>query len=430
MASKKQKPSQEGTEGLSAALDPDITVISGEYINLPEVPLKPEFNTRPVAPKEKSRLASIMSGDLIKKINKAAGGDLIKSAIEKAAKGVKKISSGVFTLDFALGGGYQVGMIHTFFGPQSGGKTSAVLRAIAQAQQLCGNCWTRQVPKLNKAGEETDKWECECKDFRQVIAAYIDVEGTLDLEWAKRLGVDIERLLVSVPEYAEEALDMLEAFIREGTIDVIALDSLAFMSPKVEVENSNSKEYMGLQARANTKGIRKMVSALNAMELKPEARRPTIFFTNQIRMQIGVMFGNPETVPGGKAARFAAATEVRFSAGKYHIPEGKDNPNALGKPDYADFHFKVEKNKTAVPKIESDYRLVCEAFENKKLGDIWDEPDLISFAEKTGLLTGHGASWNYDGANYKGKKDLEHQLMYNYKLKDQLWADIMRITSA
>jgi recombination protein RecA len=380
------------------------------------------------APKAKSsRMAEIMSSELIKKINKASGGVMVRSAAEKAAKKVHKISTGIFDLDFALGGGYQVGMMHTVYGPQSGGKTSVLLRTIANAQKMCGNCWT-----------EAPDEKCECKDYREVIAGYLDVEGTLDLEWAQRLGVDVDRMIISTPEYAEETLDIMDSLLRSGKFDIIVVDSLAFMSPKKEVEESNEKDMMGTQARALAKGIRKLVSSLNAMELKPEARRPTIFMTNQIRTQLGVMFGNPESVSGGKAPRYAAATEVRLAAGKYHFPGDKDENGEksaegegvdLGRPDYVDFHFKVEKNKTSVPKIEGDYRMILAPVENKKLGDIWNESSMVSFAQKTGLLTGGGASWKYDDKTYKGKSGFEAALVHDEKLRKQLWDDLMKITA-
>jgi recombination protein RecA len=359
---------------------------------------KSEKSEKPVFNKTNPRLTALLASDLIKKINKQAGGLAIAMAADREAKS-KRIPSGIFGLDCALGGGWLVGGVHTLYGPESGGKTTNILRAIAQAQRLCGNCWTGDIV--------TEK--CDCGDFRQVAVAYIDVEGTLDTGWAQQIGVNVNAMLISTPEYAEQSLDILEALLRTGEVDVIALDSLAFLTPAKEIEESTAKETMGIQPRVIGKGIRKLVAAMNAMELISTKRRPTIFFTNQIRMQLGVMFGNPETTSGGKAPRFAATTEVRLAAGKYEIPEG-----GIGKPVSVTMRFKVEKNKSAVPKIEGEYVMALSEIESKKLGDIMDEQEIVRISEKLGLLTGGGSSWTFlEDETFKGKTAFEAKLMYD-----------------
>jgi recombination protein RecA len=358
-----------------------------------------------------TRMGSFLAGELIKKINKSAGGIAVGLARDRQKK-LPRISSGVFQLDFALGGGYEVGKVHTFYGPQSGGKTNSCLRAIAEAQKVCRHCYT---------GDYYTQ-VCECGKFEEVLCAFIDVEGTLNLNWAAKLGVDTDRLAVSTPEYAEQALDIFENIVREGSMDVIALDSLAFLTPAKEIEESTAKETMGVQPRVIGKGMRKLTAALNAMEMNPETKRPTIFFTNQIRMQIGVMFGNPETVSGGKAPRFIAATEARFAPGKTEIPD-----DGIGKPTSQVFAFKIEKNKTAVPKISGEYTMALSNVENKKLGDIMDEHDFIKLAESAKLLTGSGSSWDLFGLNFKGKAGLEHRLMYEPELKKEFYGKLMEI---
>lgn len=351
--------------------------------------------------KPPERLLKLLASDLFKKMNKQAGGVAIALASERNLR-VPRIPSGIFQLDCALGGGWQVGMIHTMYGPQSGSKTTNVLRAIAEAQKLCGDCWTGDYQTL----------KCECGSFRPTVIAFIDVEGTLDLEWAIKIGVDLERMVVSRPEFAEQSLDYLEALLRTGDVDVIALDSLAFLTPAKEIEEGMSKETMGLQPRVIGRGMRKVVAALNHMEMISVKRRPTIFFTNQIRMAIGVMFGNPETVSGGKAPRFAATTEVRLSPGKYEIPEAKDG--GIGKPSSVEMRFKIEKNKSAVAKIEGEYVMALSPFENKSLGQILDESEIVRKAEQLGLLKGHGAVWTFlDEKFTKGKAEIEHRLMYD-----------------
>lgn len=357
-----------------------------------------------------ARLAAFMAGDLVKAINKRAGGISVQVAAEKDLK-TKRIPSGIYSLDCALGGGWVVGGVNDLYGPESGGKTTNALRAIAEGQKLCGNCWTPGSAEV----------ACACEDYRLVTSAYLDVEGTLDLGWAQKVGVRLGDLLHSKPETAEETLDILEGFIRSGTFDIIALDSLAFLTPAQEIKESTSKDLMGVQARAVGKGIRKLTAAMNCMEnTQSVKRRPTLFFTNQIRMKLGVMFGDPETTPSGNAPKFAATTSVRFGKGKYDMPNG-----GISKPTQALFTFKVKKNKSAVPNCEGEYIMALSQIENKVLGSIIDEPQMMSDAKKMNLLTGGGSSWKFMEDTYRKQDDLEFRLMHEPEFKAKAKAFLM-----
>jgi recombination protein RecA len=266
---------------------------------------------------------------------------------------------------------------------------------------MCSQCWT--FPDENE--------KCKCKKFRKTIAAYIDVEGTWDAPWAKAHGVDLTSLLLSVPEYAEQSLDIADGLVRSMECDVVVIDSLAFLTPAKEIEESNSKDFMGVQARAIGKGVRKaFVSGLNAVAMET-GRRPTIFLTNQIRMKLGVMFGNPETTPGGMAPGFAASTETKCWGGKYEMDDD------TGRPVSVLMNFKVEKNKTSPAKMEGDYKMLLSDTETKKAGDILDEPDMIALAEKIGLVTKDGATWNCMGEGYTAKSHIERKAMIDPQFK-------------
>lgn len=367
-----------------------------------------------------SRAKAFLSSDVVKAIAKKYKGDELTIAAESKAKFYPRVSTGIFPLDYALCGGWAVGGVHVGFGFQHSGKTTNLMRAIGNAQNLCGNCWTGSY----KTGD------CACKKFREVVAAFINVESTWDEQWAKRF-MDTDRLIYNQPSYGEQAIDITEALILSGEIDVLCLDSLAFLVPMVEIEKSMEEESMGLQARLIGKAVRKILMACNVVE-KQSGRRPTIFFTNQIRMKIGVMFGSPEVCPGGHAYHFLSTSEVRFAAGKVAIDEAtKENPDASGKPLHADFRFRVDKNKAGGTRgMEGEYRVCLSPFESKKIGDILDENSIIDLAEKYHILTGGGASWKLFEEKIGAKGEFEKRMLYDPDYKKAVCAKILPILLA
>jgi recombination protein RecA len=368
---------------------------------------------------ESSRISKFLTSDLAKKVIKAHGNTALAKATEARIGSTPRFSTGIFNLDYALGGGWPTRLVHTVYGPKSSGKTSVILRGIGEYQKVCADCCT---------GDFKTK-SCVCGAFRETVGAFIDVEGTWDQDWAWKLGCDPDRIVLSRPEYGEQAIDIAEAFLRSGEFDVLALDSLAFLVPMKEIENSVEQDMMGVQPRLIGKFVRKVVAGLAAME-RTHGRRPTILFTNQIRMKLGVMFGNPETTPGGNAPGFASAIEVKMWPGKYNIPSEKDGGSGLGKPDMVEMNFRVEKNKTAVAKIEGTYKMCLSEIENKVMGNIIDEHDIVLKAEKVGALTGSGSSYTMFDVKYKGKTDLEQQLMYDPVLKKEIVAKLLPLLAA
>jgi recombination protein RecA len=360
-----------------------------------------------------SRATKVLASEALAKILKAHGSEILIRASDHRHQEVPRIPSGIMMLDWGLGGGWPAGRINIIYGHKSSSKTTTLMKTIANAQKMCAACFT--FPNVDLATGEIG--ECKCGEFRESVCAFIDVEGTLDMKWARNLGVDPDRLLLSQPEFAEASLDIGEALIRSGEVDVIVLDSLAFLTPAKEIEESVEKETMGVQPRLIGKGIRKFNAALSAVK-NEHGRYPTVFFTNQIRMKLGVMFGNPETQPGGMAPGFAATTEVKVWPGKYLIDE------KTGRPVHVDINFRIEKNKSAPAKMEGEFRLMLTDTETKHAGDIYEEDAIVNMSQKFGLLEGHGNSWTCLGEKYGGKSVIERKLLtdpaYKKTLKDAL----------
>lgn len=377
-----------------------------------------------VPAEDRDRMSSVLASELMEQIRKKHGKSILMRASDFNIKKVPRIPSGIFLLDYALGGGFPAGRVNVVYGKKSASKTTTVLKSIAQAQQMCGNCWTfpeRAETTDPDSGEISVKiGKCVCKNFREVVAAYVDVEGTWDAQWATTLGVDTSRLMLSVPDYAEQGLDIADALLRSGNVDVLALDSIAFLTPSKEIEESIEKDMMGVQPRIVGRGIRKFVSAINTVG-NETGRRPTIFLTNQIRMMLGVMFGNPETTPGGMAPGFAASVELKLWSGKYEMDE------VTGKPLYADMNFRVEKNKTSSAKMEGAFRIILMDSETKKKGEIYDEDGMLSLAEKVGILEKDGGKWRCLGKEFNAKSQVERALLLEKDFKAKLRTTLFEV---
>lgn len=366
-----------------------------------------------------SRAAKVLASEAIAKILKAHGSDILIRASDDRHQEVPRIPTGILLLDWALGGGWPAGRINTIYGHKSASKTTTLLKTIASAQKMCAACFS--FPPVDYATGEVG--DCKCGEFREAVCAFIDVEGTWDNKWAKNIGVDTSRLLYSRPDYAEASLDICEQLIRTGDVDVIVLDSLAFLTPTKEIEESVEKETMGVAARLIGKAIRKMNAGLSAAK-KDHGRYPTMFFTNQIRMKIGQMFGNPETTPGGMAPGFAATTEVKVWSGKYQIDE------TTGRPISAEMNFRVEKNKSGPAKMEGVFRLMLTDTETKHAGDIYEEDTIVNLSQKFGLLEGHGNSWTCLGEKYGGKSVIERKLLTDPAFRFQMKESLMKVLLA
>lgn len=246
----------------------------------------------------------------IEQIQKQFGKGAIMKLGERPATTVEVIKTGILPLDLALGvGGLPKGRVIEIFGPESSGKTTLCLSTIAQVQKQGG------------------------------VAAFVDVEHALDPSWAKILGVNLDDLLVSQPDTGEQALEIVETLIRSGAVDLVVVDSVAALVPRVEIEGEMGEAQIGLQARLMSQALRKLTGVVSKS-------KSTIIFTNQIRLKIGIMFGNPETTPGGLALKFYAS--VRMDVRK--IETLKKNNQIYG----ARIRVKIVKNKVAPPFREAE----------------------------------------------------------------------------
>ena len=283
---------------------------------------------------------------------------------------VEVIPTGAISLDIALGiGGLPRGRIVEIYGPESSGKTTVALHAVANAQAQGG------------------------------IAAFIDAEHALDPEYAKKLGVDTDALLVSQPDTGEQALEIADMLIRSGAIDIIVVDSVAALVPRAEIEGEMGDSHVGLQARLMSQALRKIAGALNNSNT-------TAIFINQLREKIGVMFGSPETTTGGKALKFYAS--VRLDVRR--IETLKDGSEAVGNRT----RVKVVKNKMAPPFKQAEFDMIY--------GEgISREGGLIDMGVEHGFVRKSGAWYTYDGDQLgQGKENARTFLKDNPDLADEL----------
>ena len=282
--------------------------------------------------------------DTLKMIQTKFGEGAIQTLGDTNKVGVDAISTGSIGLDKALGvGGLPRGRIIEIYGPESSGKTTLALHVVAEAQKLGGIC------------------------------AYIDSEHAMDPEYAKKLGVKIDDLLISQPDYGEQALDITESLVRSGKLDVIVVDSVAALTPKDEIEGDMGAHHVGKQARLMSQALRKLTPTV--------AKSKTIvIFINQIRMQIGVMFGNPETTPGGKALKFYSSVRLDIR----RIAQIKKGEDVVGNRT----RVKVVKNKVASPFKKTEFDIIYNE-------GISPEGEILALGEKENFISKSGASYTY-----------------------------------
>ena len=313
----------------------------------------------------------------LKEIRTKFGDEAITTFGAGTPQKIPTVPTGSIGLDAALGvGGLPRGRIIEIFGPESSGKTTLALHVIAEAQKAGG------------------------------IAAFVDAEHALDPEYARRIGVKLQELLISQPDTGEQALDIVESLVRSGNVDIIVVDSVAALTPKDEIEGEMGQQHVGKQARLMSQALRKLTAIV--------ARSKTIvIFINQIRMQIGVMFGNPETTPGGKALKFY--TSVRLDIRR--IASIKKGEEVVG----GRVRVKVVKNKVAAPFKTTEFDLLYNE-------GISREGELIALGEKYGLVAKSGATYKmgdeklavgYDATRtyLREHKDVAKELLKQIKTK-------------
>ena len=315
---------------------------------------------------EKRKALEIAMGQIEKEFGK---GSVMKLG-EYKGMNVESIPTGALSLDVALGiGGIPKGRIIEIFGPESSGKTTLALHMIAEAQK--------------KGGE----------------AAFIDAEHALDPVYAKNLGVDIDNLIVSQPDTGEQGLEIAEALVRSGAIDIIVVDSVAALVPKAEIDGDMGDAHVGLQARLMSQALRKLAGVINKSN-------SVIVFINQLREKVGVMFGNPETTPGGRALKFYASVRLDIR----RVESIKQDGNVIGNR----VRVKVVKNKVAPPFREAEFDIIYGKGISKS-GNILD------LAVSLDIINKSGAWFSYNGERIgQGRENAKSYLENNPKMMDEV----------
>jgi recombination protein RecA len=313
----------------------------------------------------------------VSQIEKQFGkGSIMRLGSKEAIVPIAVISTGAISFDAALGvGGFPRGRVVEVFGPESSGKTTITLQVIAEAQKAGG------------------------------MAAFVDAEHALDPGYAKKLGVDVDNLLVSQPDYGEQALEITEALVRSNAIDVLVVDSVAALVPKAELDGEMGDSHMGLQARLMSQALRKLTGTVSKS-------RTCLIFINQIREKIGVMFGNPETTTGGRALKFYSSVRVDIR----RIAAIKDGDLVTGSRT----RVKVVKNKVAAPFREAEFDILY--------GEgISREGDLLDLAVNSNILEKSGSWFSYKGERIgQGRENARQFLKDNKDTMGKLDAEVRK----
>ena len=308
--------------------------------------------------------------DTVREIQEKYGEGAIMKLGEARKVDVDVIPTGSLALDMALGvGGMPRGRVIEIFGPESSGKSTLALHVVAEAQKRGG------------------------------LAAYVDAEHALDPDYGKRLGVKVNELLISQPDTGEQALEITESLVRSGSVDVIVIDSVAALTPQAEIEGEMGQQHIGLQARLMSHALRKLTAAVSKT-------KTAIIFINQIRMQIGIMFGNPETTPGGRALKFYSSVRIDLRRAA-QIKKGEE---IVGNR----VNVKIVKNKVAPPFRRAEFDI----FYNEGISR---DAELLTLGEKYGVVKKAGASFTFEGTRLgQGFDNARMFLKQNPKLAEEI----------
>jgi len=403
--------------------------------------------------------------EVIGDVKKNYGEGTVVQADRGKALQLSRFSTGIFDLDVAIGGGIPWGRMIRLFGPESSCKTGTCLKTLASAQRYCRYC-----RKLFMPDRSTGELLCGCdnsciqcgKDYKKVLfesqelstdhdldyskifddytcgctykenkkseakpviknrcglmrGAFFDVEGTWDSSWARKLGVDTSITYVVQPEYCEQGIDIIDALLRSKEVDVVIVDSLAAMTPSIEIEESVEKQQMGVAAKLINKAMRKWVSSINRRGAN-STMKPVMLVINQERDNIGSYFGG-SVQPGGRGQKFAASIDIKFKKCKY------DDSDVHS---WATVHGTIPKNKTAVPRQEFSFRFYLrDAADGSKTGDTKEYKIVLNRAKEVEIITKKGSKFLYKDKEFPTLKGLSEFMRMNDHMFVQLRKETM-----
>lgn len=363
---------------------------------------------------------SVRLDAVLKQINKKYGEGTVLPANEYPK--LPRFSTGIFAIDAEIGGGVPRGRIVILTGNESTGKSTVASKTVGTAQKLCRYCLTPVGP----SGACT-----HCQSTERMRCFYVDIEGTFDPVWFTALGGNPEELLLFQPDFAEQAVDVVEAVIRTGEIDVVVIDSVAMMSPAVEIEKSAEDQIIGNHARLVNRMMRAIQSGFNSLGTHA-VDKPAVILINQLREKVGVMFGNPETMPGGKGQSFASSITLKFFArASERIEESGGEKRNVGQQ----IRFNVEKNKTYPPHRHGIFTLYNDMSEEYGVvkGYVDNLEAMVRYGVRCGVIEKSGSWLTYVEREtgvvhkYQGKAAFVTAVANAEGAEEALWADIMEV---
>jgi len=415
---------------------------------------------------------------LAKLINEAHGADTIMQVSAAKAADIPRLYMNTISLDYETGG-IPIGRVTNIFGETSGGKTTLATMVVARSQKICPECLIEREPSERKAvvcpkcngwrevknskdekkylicesctnikierarkrGKNIDKIKpirrkggyavgvCpSCGGTEGFSAIYFDSEGTWSKLWARKLGVNLEKIYLIRPEYAEIAADIVDISLRNGNCNLVVIDTIAMLTPGKEIEESASKWQQGLQARIVGKMIRKILSATNNKKLSTE-KRPTVLMLNQMRMKIGIMWGDPNIRPGGKAQKYAGSLDIKVKTPKF----GHDKD---GNTIWMLFQYLIYKNKTAATaKMDGNFRIWLREHGGHYIGDTEEPIEVFKTAMKYNIIKevkkGKAKQYSYKKKIYKTKKEIIERIKSDYNfyrvLRDEMLGKVLGV---
>lgn len=360
------------------------------------------------------RLDAILKTPGVKTVAKDTGTNIVLASTLPSV--VPRTRTHIVKFDLMLRGGVPRGVVHHWWGPKSTGKTTTALIAIGAAQKECSRC-----------GKRFSETPACCATPRRTVCAYLNSESFMDWVWAQSLGVDRSCLIYKETTTAEELADLYEALLTSGEVDWIVVDTLAYMTPESELGKSAKEFDVGTQARLLHRMMRKTVSTLADTGSRGGVR-PTVILLNQIRMKVGVMFGNPETTAGGLGPGYAAGVELRFGAAETK----KDSSDPTGGPLSVTLKPKVEKCKLFPGKgAECEFTLLQRDTEWGKVGEQHDAPQLVELGVQAGLVEGITPKILCLGEDFRGKSLIELRIqqdkVFAAKLRDAVFQVLLKV---